>query len=142
MEKSYIFTLLWNKTAKLYRFSMIFDINQLQGAITVQFVGTYFMYVPSSNQPRATPWVDSVNGNAPCKGINFSYVKMNGKQFYIEKKHYLCNCSINNSTLSVLHKRRIISGKTNDEEVLKTKTDNNENSNIFFVGPDHRVMWQ
>ena len=50
MEKSYIFTLLWNKTAKLYRFSMIFDINQLQGAMTVQFVGTYFMYVPSNQE--------------------------------------------------------------------------------------------
>ena len=47
MEKSYFFTLLWNKTAKLYRFSMIFDINQLQGAMAVQFVGTYFMYVPT-----------------------------------------------------------------------------------------------
>ena len=94
MEKSYFFTLLWNKTAKLYRFSMIFDINQLQGAITVQFVGTYFMYVPTSNQPRATPWVDRVNGNAPCKGISISYVKMNKKQFYIEKKHYLCHCYI------------------------------------------------
>ena len=34
IEKSYFFTLLWNKTAKIYRFSMIFDINQLQGAMT------------------------------------------------------------------------------------------------------------
>ena len=35
MEKSYFFTPLWNKTAKIYHFSMIFDINQLYGAMTV-----------------------------------------------------------------------------------------------------------